>query len=249
MDMEIEVSIGNIESLYSAIAGGATRIELCSALALGGITPSYGLMQQAGRISSIPVYAIIRPRQGDFFYSEDEIDIMMSDITCAKQAGLQGVVLGALTSTGHIHMQHARKLCDYAHQLKLGVTFHRAFDHCNNAEKGLEDIISLGCERVLTSGLASTARLGTNTLANLVQQAGDRISIMAGAGVNAGNAKDLAAKTRVKELHLSGKTTRPTKMMFTSEHSKMGANDIDDYQIPVTDKAAISEIVHLFKSK
>ncbi|WP_104399012.1 copper homeostasis protein CutC [Vibrio penaeicida] len=247
MNMEIEASIGNIESLYSAIAGGATRIELCSALALGGLTPSYGFMQQAGKISTVPVYAIIRPRQGDFFYSEEEIDIMMFDIKCAKQAGLQGVVLGALTSTGHIHTQHARKLCDYAHKLKLGVTFHRAFDQCNSAEKGLEDVIDLGCERVLTSGLAAAAPLGTITLAKLVQQAGTRISIMAGAGVNAGNARALVDKTKVQELHLSGKTTRPTKMVYTSQYSKMGADNIDDYQIPVTDKQAIAEIVRLFQ--
>ncbi|MBD1558852.1 copper homeostasis protein CutC [Vibrio sp. S9_S30] len=247
MGIEIEASIENIESLYSAIAGGATRIELCSALALGGLTPSYGLMQQVRKISTIPVYAMIRPRQGDFFYNDEEIESMMFDIKCAKQAKLNGVVLGVLTCTGHIHMQHARKLCDYARKLKLGVTFHRAFDQCNNAKKGLEDIIALGCERVLTSGHATTAPFGINTLAALVQQAGTRISIMAGAGVNASNAKELVTKTKVRALHLSGKTTRPTKMSYTAPQSKMGSSDIDDYQIPVTDRQAIAELVRIFK--
>ncbi len=245
MDIQIEVTIANIESLYNAIAGGANRIELCSALTVGGLTPSLGLMKQAKKISTVPVYASIRPRQGDFFYNEEEIEIMLCDIKAAKEAGLDGVVLGVLNTTGNIHMQHARKLCDFAHQLGLAITFHRAFDQCNNASKALEDIIELGCERILTSGLAASAPLGTRTIANLVQQAGNRISIMAGAGINAGNAKEIILKTNVKELHLSGRTLRDSKMTFFAEQNKMGAPYIDDYKIPVADKSAIFDVANI----
>lgn len=247
MTIQLEVSIGNIESLHSAIAGGATRIELCSALFLGGLTPSYGLMCQAAKSSSIPVYAIIRPRQGDFYYSEQELAIMLTDIHAVKQAGLQGVVLGALDSTGHIHMQHASKLCDYAHQLGLGVTFHRAFDQCNDAQHSLEDIISLGCERILTSGLATSAFVGIETISKLVQQAGNRISIMAGAGVNVSNAKTILEQTNVSELHLSGKALRDSKMDYFSDQIKMGSSEVDDYKIPVTDQSIIEELARIIR--
>ncbi|GLS90209.1 copper homeostasis protein CutC [Psychromonas marina] len=245
MDIQIEVSIGNIESLHSAIAGGATRIELCSALALGGLTPCYGMMKLAGEISSVPVYAIIRPRQGDFLYSEEEIQIMLYSIKAAKDTGLQGVVLGALDAQGNIDMPNSKRLCDYAHQLDLPVTYHRAFDQCNDAKQGLEDIIALGCERILTSGLAPSAPEGVKVLAELVQQAGERIAIMPGAGVNASNAKEIINKTNVTELHLSGKTTRNSKMTFITDKNKMGSSDVDDYQLPVTDKEAISAILRI----
>ncbi|OEF93487.1 copper homeostasis protein CutC [Vibrio splendidus] len=245
MGIQVEASVGNIESLHSAITGGATRIELCSALALGGLTPCFGTMKVAARISSIPVYALIRPRQGDFLYSEEEIQIMLYSIKAAKEAALQGVVLGALDAEGNIDMISSRRLCDYAHKLGLGVTYHRAFDQCNNAKKALEDIIELGCERILTSGLASSAQEGIEVLEELVEQAGERISIMPGAGVNTGNAKQILDKTNAFELHLSGKTTRSSKMKFIAEQSKMGSADVDDYQLPVTDQETISAVLRL----
>ncbi|WP_430381250.1 copper homeostasis protein CutC, partial [Vibrio parahaemolyticus] len=185
MVTHLEVCIDNIESLHYAIAGGATRIELCSSLALGGLTPSYGFMQQAAKLSSVPVYAMIRPRQGDFFYNEEEIEMMRWDIEAAHQSGLSGVVFGVLTQDGDIHMPYAAALCEFAQALGLGVTFHRAFDQCRDAEKTLEEVISLGCERILTSGLAPSAPQGIDVLRALVKQAQGRIAIMAGAGVNA----------------------------------------------------------------
>ncbi len=122
MITQLEVCIDNIESLHNAISGGATRIELCSSLALGGLTPSYGLMRQAAKLSSVPVYAMIRPRQGDFLYSEEDIEIMRLDIEAAHQAGLHGVVLGLLTQDGDVHMPFATALCEFAQGLGLGVT-------------------------------------------------------------------------------------------------------------------------------
>ncbi|MDF5425451.1 copper homeostasis protein CutC, partial [Vibrio parahaemolyticus] len=222
----LEVCIDNIEYLHYAIAGGATRIELCSSLALGGLTPSYGFMQQAAKLSSVPVYAMIRPRQGDFFYNEEEIEMMRWDIEAAHQSGLSGVVFGVLTQDGDIHMPYAAALCEFAQALGLGVTFHRAFDQCRDAEKTLEEVISLGCERILTSGLAPSAPQGIDVLRALVKQAQGRIAIMAGAGVNASNVRALVEDTQVPEIHLSGKTTRPSQMTFVAEQSKMGASDV-----------------------
>ncbi|MDF5159462.1 copper homeostasis protein CutC, partial [Vibrio parahaemolyticus] len=212
----LEVCIDNIESLHYAIAGGATRIELCSSLALGGLTPSYGFMQQAAKLSSVPVYAMIRPRQGDFFYNAEEIEMMRWDIEAVHQSGLSGAVFGVLTQDGDIHMPYAAALCEFAQALGLGVTFHRAFDQCRDAEKTLEEVISLGCERILTSGLAPSAPQGIDVLRALVKQAQGRIAIMAGAGVNASNVRELVEDTQVPEIHLSGKTTRPSQMTFVA---------------------------------
>ena len=242
MNTQLEVCIDNIESLHNAIAGGATRIELCSSLALGGLTPSYGFMQQAARRSTVPVYAMIRPRQGDFFYSEEEIEMMRWDIESAKQAGLNGVVLGVLTQDGDIHMPYATAMCEFAQALGLGVTFHRAFDQCRDADKALEEVISLGCERILTSGLAHSAPQGVDMLKTLVEQSQGRIAIMAGAGVNADNVVQLIKQAKVTEVHLSGKVTRPSHMTFIAEQCKMGVDNVDDFSIPVTSTEVITKV-------
>ncbi len=247
MITQLEVCIDNIESLHNGISGGATRIELCSSLALGGLTPSYGFMLQAAKLSTIPVYAIIRPRQGDFLYSEEEIELMCLDIDAAHKAGLNGVVLGALTADGDIHLPFATTLCEFAQALGLGVTFHRAFDQCRNPQQALEDVINLGCERILTSGLAPTAPLGCDVIRSLVKQANRRISIMAGAGVNAENVRSLVEQTQVQEVHLSGKSTRQSRMNFIAAQSKMGAAHVDDFTLPVTSKQAIASLIAALK--
>ncbi|MDV6252794.1 copper homeostasis protein CutC [Vibrio sp. EA2] len=247
MITQLEVCIDNIESLHHAILGGATRIELCSSLALGGLTPSYGFMQQAAKLATIPVYTMIRPRQGDFLYNQQEIEMMRSDIEAAYQAGLEGVVLGVLTQDGDVHIPYATALCEFAQALGLGITFHRAFDQCRNAEQALEDVISLGCERLLTSGLAPSAPIGSDVIKSLVEQAHGRIHIMAGAGINAENVRALVEKTQVQEVHLSGKSTRPSDMSFIANQSKMGASDIDDFTIPVTSAKAIANLVSALK--
>ncbi|MDW3138590.1 copper homeostasis protein CutC, partial [Vibrio sp. 1288] len=137
--------------------------------------------------------------------------------------------------------------CEFAQALGLGITFHRAFDQCRNAEQALEDIIYLGCERILTSGLAPSAPAGESVLKSLVEQAQGRIAIMAGAGVNADNARDLVKNTNVQEVHLSGKTTRPSQMTFVAEQSKMGASDVDDFAIPITSTQVIANVAAALK--
>lgn len=243
MKYHVEVCIDNLESLHNAIAGGATRIELCSSLALGGLTPSFGLMKKARQISVLPIYAMIRPRQGDFLYCQDDIDSMLLDIEAAAEAELQGVVLGALTAAGDIDLVAMQQLTERAKLYGLGVTFHRAIDQCRDWNNGLEQVISLGCERVLSSGQAANVTQGSGTLAQMVTQADGRIAIMAGAGLNDANVVDIITQTGVREVHLSGKTSRVSLMHGVIQQAKMGSDAIDDLVIPVTNSEAIEQVV------
>ncbi|WP_162062532.1 copper homeostasis protein CutC [Vibrio taketomensis] len=244
MTYQVEVCIDNLESLHYAIEGGANRIELCSSLALGGLTPSFGFMRQAAILSSVPVYAMIRPRQGDFLYSEEDIESMLLDIDAAAQAGLQGVVFGTLTATGDIDIVQAHRLAERAKSHNLGITFHRAIDQCADYAAAIEALADLGCERILTSGLAANAELGIEVLTQMVKVADGRLAIMAGAGVNPENAARIAHATGVKQLHLSGKTTRPSHMELVAEQAKMGNQDLDDFIVPITSSDTIAKVVN-----
>jgi copper homeostasis protein len=249
MNYHVEVCIDNLESLHNAIAGGATRIELCSSLALGGLTPSFGFMKRAAEISTIPIYAMIRPRQGDFLYSQDDIDAMLFDIESAAEAGLQGVVFGVLDSSGNINMEQAAQLADRAKLYGLGITFHRAIDQCQDYPTAIEQVASLGCERILTSGLASTVYEGVTVLKHMVELADGRFSIMAGAGLNADNVTNIIHQTGVREVHLSGKSTRPSQMNLQADSAKMGSQDLDDFIIPATSTTAIAKVVETLNTQ
>ncbi|WP_153447659.1 copper homeostasis protein CutC [Vibrio algicola] len=240
MTIQLEVCIDNIESLHNAIQGGATRIELCSSLALGGLTPSVGFMKAAAQLSSVPVYAMIRPRQGDFLYSQQDLEIMLDDIASAKQAGLDGVVFGVLTAQGDVDIAIAQQLMTAAQG--MGTTFHRAIDQCQDYKAAIEAIATLGCERILTSGLAATAPQGMDVIAEMVRLANGRFSIMAGAGMNADNAAKMIQVTGINEIHLSGKTTRASHMQLMADAAKMGADNVDDFAIPVTSSQAIKAV-------
>ncbi|MEL7291299.1 MAG: copper homeostasis protein CutC [Pseudomonadota bacterium] len=248
MNYRVEVCIDNLESLHNAIVGGASRIELCSALTLGGLTPSFGLMKKARQQSDIAIYAMIRPRQGDFVFDQDDTEAMLLDIEAAAEAGLDGVVLGALTPSGDVDFDLMQQLCERAKLYELGITFHRAIDQCRDWSQALEQVIALGCERVLSSGQAENVELGRNTLRAMVKQAEGRISIMAGAGLTAANAVEVVRYSGVREVHLSGKTNRPSKMQISSDSAKMGENLLDDIQIPVTNPSAIEKVVKALSS-
>lgn len=243
MKVTIEVCIDNSESLTTAILAGANRIELCSALALGGLTPSPGFIQQAVALSPIPIYAMVRPRAGDFVFNQQEIDVMLADIAFMKQQGVAGVVVGILTAEGDINQPALKKLIQAADG--IGVTFHRAFDLCRDPHSALEVLIELGCERVLTSGLQATAEQGSETIRQLVKQANQRISLMPGAGVNADNALNIVAITGASELHLSGKTRRPGAMLNRGD-IKMGNNAEDDSSVEVTSYQRVKAVIDLF---
>ncbi len=248
MSYQIEVCIDNLESLTYAIQGGANRIELCSSLALGGLTPSFGMMKQAAKLSSIPVYAMIRPRQGDFLYDDHDMESMLYDIDAAAEAGLQGIVFGMLTANGDIDMPRAKRIVNHARLNGLGVTFHRAIDQCSDYKKAIENIVELGCERVLTSGLAASADLGKETIEDMVRIANGQLSIMAGAGVNSSNVTDIVTQTGIKEVHLSGKSSRPSKMQLVANNAKMGNQNLDDFIVPVTDPKAIQAVSEIIQS-
>ncbi|GLT19485.1 copper homeostasis protein CutC [Vibrio zhanjiangensis] len=248
MNYVVEVCIDNLESLHKAIEGGATRIELCSSLALGGLTPSFGMMKQAAQLASIPIFAMIRPRQGDFLYDEDDIESMLIDIEIAAHAGMDGVVFGVLTPQGHIDMIHARRLVNKAKQHSLEVTFHRAIDQCIDYRQSIADIAELGCERVLTSGLGANVEQGIDILCDMVKLAAGRFTIIAGSGLNADNVNMIVDKAQIKEVHLSGKSTRASKMQQFSNHASMGSQDLDDFVIPVTNPSAIKEVIKALNS-
>jgi copper homeostasis protein len=198
--VRLEVCVDTAEGLNAAVSGGADRIELCSALELGGLTPSLGLMRRAAA-SGCPTYAMIRPRAGDFLFGSADVDLMVDDIDAARHCGLAGVVLGASAADGSLDVDLLEGLLDRAKG--MGVTLHRAFDLVPDRNAALEAAIGLGFERVLTSGASVTALDGAAVLAELVAQAGTRLSVMAGGGVNAGNVAAVIAASGVHEIHAS----------------------------------------------
>lgn len=199
--MNVEICIDSVESAIAAARGGAHRVELCSALSEGGVTPSAGLINAVRDSIDIELFVIIRPRGGDFIYSDSEIDVMARDIGEAKARKADGIVLGILTPQAEIDIERTRRLIQKARP--LGVTFHRAFDVCNDLGRALEDVIATGADRILTSGGAPDAMQGIEQLAQLQAKARNRISIMAGGGIRPANVRALALKTGVGEVHSS----------------------------------------------
>ncbi|HEX5024950.1 MAG TPA: copper homeostasis protein CutC, partial [Agriterribacter sp.] len=191
---------------------GARRIELCDNPAEGGTTPGYGMIKTAREKTSLHLYPIIRPRGGDFLYSDEEFEIMKKDVSLCKEVGCDGVVIGLLQSDGSVDRRRTTLLAEAAYP--LGVTFHRAFDRAANPFEALEDVIACGCERILTSGLKPSAIEGAETIAQLIRQANERISIMPGSGVRSDNIAALAGQTLATEFHSSARTMQPSKMKY-----------------------------------
>ena len=230
MAYTFEVAVDSVESAVIAQSAGANRIELCAGLAIGGITPSHGMIAVARERLEIPVNVIIRPRRGDFLYSESEFEIMRRDIEYAKALNVNGVVIGILRADGAIDVDRTRILIEQARP--LDVTFHRAFDMTNDPQKALDDLITLGVDTVLTSGQASSAEQGLPLITDLVTQAQGRMKIMPGAGINPTNIRKIVIDSGASEFHFSGKATIASGMQHRNDALAMGgADSLSEYQL------------------
>lgn len=212
MAFTLEIATFTLNGALEAQKAGADRIELCENPAEGGTTQSYGALQLIRKKISIPVFPIIRPRGGDFLYSDDEFEIMRQDVLLSKKLGYEGVVIGLLQKDGSIDIKRTQQLVELAYPLE--VTFHRAFDRCINPLQSLEEVINAGCQRILTSGQVPNALDGAQLLSDLVRQADGRIIIMPGSGVRANNIYELAKTTNAVEFHTSARTDIATAMDF-----------------------------------
>lgn len=237
----LEICAGSVESAIAARNGGAARIELCAALEIGGVTPSAGLIAEARKVEGIVLNVIIRPRGGDFLYDKYEAACMEHDIRTCKQLGVDGVVIGALTADGEIDSELCRRLIAAAEG--MSITFHRAFDMCRNPRKALEELIALGCDRVLTSGQATTAEAGIPLIRELAEQAAGRIIIMPGCGVNSKNAAHILQATGAKEIHASARKDVGSNMLFRHAEVSMSAPGSDEYARKETDVNEVKSIV------
>ena len=211
----LEVIAFNIESCLLIQNSGGHRIELCANPAEGGTTPSAGFIKKAREMTSIDLFPIIRPRGGDFLYTDSEFQIMKEDIALCKKLGCDGVVIGLLNSDASIDAYRTTQLVECAYPME--VTFHRAFDRVKDAEQALEVVIQTGCTRILTSGLYPTVLEGQTVLKKLVNQAADRIVIMPGSGLRSSNVREIAQFTQASEFHTSARTLKNSKMNFQSQ--------------------------------
>ena len=243
---KIEICANSVESAVKAQEGGAYRVELCAGIPEGGTTPSFGEIRMARQLlQETKLHVIIRPRGGDFLYTHLEQEIMLHDIKVARQLGADGVVFGCLTAEGEVDVPAMKKLMNAVGD--MNVTFHRAFDMCRNPKEALEQIISLGCTRILTSGQEANAVKGIPLLKELVKQADGRIIIMPGCGVNPSNILQIAEETGTSEFHFSGRSTYESGMIYRNPKVSMGGTvKIEEYQKEVTNpdivKAALAEL-------
>lgn len=240
MSYLVEIATSDFLTTRSAVEGGADRIELCANLAEGGTTPSAGMVRKCREAFNVLLYPIIRPRGGDFLYTTEEFDIMLHDVKLFKDYGCDGVVIGLLQADGTPDLSRSAKLVEAAYP--LGVTFHRAFDRCLDPFAAMEQLISIGCERILTSGQQPQAPAGVELIARLNQAANERIIIMPGSGVRVDNVRQLADQTGCTELHSSLRRKTKSQMQFihpafaSSEESYMN-NAIDAEEVRQLKKA------------
>lgn len=238
--MITEIACANSESVQNAFDAGATRIELCSALSVGGLTPSIGFLHSATALFPEGVYVLIRPREGNFVYADEEFNVMLNDIIAAKKYGASGIVSGILTSSNKIDLERTAQLIAAAAPLPF--TFHRAFDLLADPISGMVSLIQLGVQRILTSGQANSAFEGKELIKKLISLSEGRISIMAGAGIDPHNVRELVRYTGVNEIHFSAKRRNAEKSTVSLGATDDGSYEVSDLR---TIKLIISEIEKL----
>lgn len=241
--VSLEVCANSAISAIAAQDGGAMRVELCDNLHRGGTTPSHGHITVARKALHIKLYILIRPRSGDFLYTDTEFEVMLSDVRHAIERGCDGIVTGILNRDGTIDVERNSQLINMARQHGLAATFHRAFDFCVNQEQALEEIIEMGFERILTSGGKSTAMEGASIIRHLIKQANSRIQIMPGGGINEHNVADLVRFTGVKEIHSSVRSITKSSMIYKNDHIMMSGDYFDEYTIDTTDRELVRRLI------
>jgi len=246
MNNLLEVCAGSLNSALAAQKGGAQRIELCANLSEGGTTPSAGVIRQAVRLMNIPVFVLIRPRSGDFLYSDIEFEAMKEDIVFCKEHRAKGVVFGILEKNGDVDVERCVELVNIARPMQ--VTFHRAFDMVRFPFKALEEIIGMGFDRILTSGQANSVIEGASLIADLVYRAENRIVIMPGGGITENNAAALIKMTGTREVHASLRSPILSQMRYKENKVSMGNQEQREYEWLETDVERVRAVCVSFKS-
>ncbi|MBT1705926.1 copper homeostasis protein CutC [Chryseosolibacter indicus] len=245
--MTVEIVVYNIESALKAQEGGADRIELCENPGEGGTTPSYGTIELVRQNLSIDVFVMIRPRGGDFAYSNYEFHAMKRDISQCQKLSVDGVVFGILNPDGTIDKKRCKELIDKARPLK--VTCHRAFDMARDPFEALEDCIEVGFDRILTAGQQTQALKGADLIAELIKKANGRIAIMPGSGVNENTVEEIVKKTGAKEIHFSATTFKASPMQYRNEAiAGMGSDEGAEFKLRVVDPERVKKTRALAES-
>ena len=237
----VEIAVHSVESAIAAQAGGADRMELFTNPVEGGVTPSEGLIATVRERLLKDLHVMIRPRGGDFHYSDLEFEVMLRDVNVVRRLGANGVVLGLVNVDGTVDMRRTRQIVEACRP--LSVTFHRALDVCVNLEKALEDLITCGVDRVLTSGGEASAVEGSKSIANLVRLAGNRIRIMAGGGIRPENIRQIVRETGVRELHAGLRSTIPGPMRFHSDKVSFGHKVPGQYERTIIREEDVRRLV------
>ncbi len=236
----LECCVDSVESALEAEKGGADRLELCANLVIGGTTPSLSLYEQIRKHSHIRIHALIRPRFGDFLYTDEEFEILKKEVVKFRQAGAEGIVIGCLTPDGELDLEKMKQLMECADG--MSVTLHRAFDMCKDQLKTLELAKTLGVNTILTSGGAPSCLEGISRMKELAEAAGNSISILAGAGINADAVRTLLKETSLTHFHMSGKKVLESGMKYRNPAVSMGIPGMSEYHIWRTDSQAVRAV-------
>lgn len=236
-DFILEACVDSVESALAAAKGGADRLELCGSLVIGGTTPNPWLFQEIRKHTDIRIHALIRPRFGDFCYTDEEFILIREAVKEFRRLGAEGVVIGILNPDGTLNMEQMKHLMEDAEG--MSVTLHRAFDVCADPYETMEQAISLGIDTILTSGQKNICTAGADLLKDLVEKSAGRITIQVGSGVNADVIRELQPKTGATAFHMSGKVTMDSEMEYRREGVNMGLPSLSEYEIWRTDEEAV----------
>ncbi len=241
-DFKIELCVEGIDGLIAAQNGGADRVELCASLVEGGLTPSMGVVRQSLRVATIPFHVIVRPRGGDFLYSETEFSTMLDDVRACKDLGVAGVVIGCLTADGDIDEVRTKALVDAAKPMR--VTCHRAFDMTRDYGAAIEALVRAGVGRVLTSGQRDTALDGIENLQGTIKAAAGRLVVIVCGGLDASNIAEVRARTGAQEMHFAALKTTKSPMVFRNPSIGMGGDSLErEYEVIITDEDAVRQTI------